>query len=272
MSPAAARKRSRRSKRRRRRGGHSLSPSLFALAPLCTAAKRAEGRKDARRGPRFVNIETTDNLESALGKREREKKSPFLIFPPTLLRLLEKEEPFRCLRKKPPLPLRPRGRSLRLPARTKSSYAKSLTCWRRWKKYAVSRKKREERRDAKFGDGAHRVPPSNDDGGDFLPLPLFSCSHPASLPLNNQPTDQPGLRSRRPRRHRRLGSPRPPARPRQAPPARPEARDVPDGGPAPRARGPGVEVQLWLEPREGVSVRREGGRQKGVLLCESLAA
>ena len=139
-------------------------------------------------------------------------------------------------------------------------------------KVCCFKKKREERRDAKFGDGAHRVPPSNDDGGDFLPLPLFSCSHPASLPLNNQPTDQPGLRSRRPRRHRRLGSPRPPARPRQAPPARPEARDVPDGGPAPRARGPGVEVQLWLEPREGVSVRREGGRQKGVLLCESFAA
>ena len=82
MSPAAARKRSWRSRRRRRRGGHSLSPSLFALAPLCTAAKRAEGRKDARRGPRFVNIETTDNLESALGKREREKKKSVSHFSP----------------------------------------------------------------------------------------------------------------------------------------------------------------------------------------------
>ena len=93
MSPAAARKRSRRSKRRRRRGGHSLSPSLFALAPLCTAVKRAEGRKDARRGPRFVNIETTDNLESALGKREHEKKVRFSFSPPLCFDCWKKKSP-----------------------------------------------------------------------------------------------------------------------------------------------------------------------------------
>ena len=80
-----------------------------------------------------------------------------------------------------------------------------------------------------------------------------------------------GLRPRRTRRHRRLRCPWPPAGPSQAPPARAEAGELSDPNSAPRTRGPEVEVQLRLEPRQGVSVRRKGGRQKRVFLCEPSA-